>query len=117
MVGAGGLIGSVARYLVVVWLSGDGSARFPLGTFTVNIVGCFLIGLIAGFTERFELSPELRLTLAAGFCAGFTTFSSFAFENIRLLQNKDYLTFALYTILSFALGLLATLGGITLARD
>jgi CrcB protein len=82
----------------------------------VNILGCLLIGVIAGLTERFNILPEYRLFLAAGICAGFTTFSSFAFENVSLLQENAYLTFGLYTVLSFVLGIAATILGLALTR-
>ena len=90
---------------------------FPYGTFAVNIVGCLAIGLVYGLAERFEwFSADLRLFLATGFCGGFTTFSSFAYENIELLQDKDYLTFGAYSALSVALGLGAAVLGLSLAK-
>ena len=116
VVGFGGLIGSVARYLAVVFITDNSSTRFPLGTFIVNIVGCLLIGVLSGLSERYELLPEWRLFFAAGICAGFTTFSSFAFENVRLLQDRDYLTFILYTVLSFTVGIAATILGLVATR-
>ena len=114
IVGIGGLVGSAARYLVVSHLTG--SSKFPYGTFTVNIVGCLLIGLLAGFADRFNWLPEWRLFLGTGICAGFTTFSSLAIENVRLLQDKDYLTFFLYTTLSFVVGMGAAILGLAFAR-
>ena len=116
LVGIGGMIGSIARYLAVVFITDKTQASFPFGTITVNSLGCLVIGVIAGLSERFNLLPEYRVFLAAGICAGFTTFSSFAFENVRLLQDKDYLTFFLYTVLSFLLGLAATILGLALTR-
>ncbi|MEK7855013.1 MAG: fluoride efflux transporter CrcB [Acidobacteriota bacterium] len=90
---------------------------FPFGTFAVNILGCLLIGMVFGLSQRHEwLSPELRMFLTVGFCGGFTTFSAFAYENIILLQEKDYLTFALYSVLSFAVCLLVTLAGLVITR-
>lgn len=116
IVGIGGFIGSVARYLAVVYLTEKASVRFPIGTFAVNILGCLLIGILAGLSERYAILPEWRLFFATGVCAGFTTFSSFAFENVRLLQDKDYLTFVLYTVASFAVGIAATIAGMVLTR-
>lgn len=111
IVGLGGMIGSIARYLAVLWLTRDGS-HFPFGTFAVNIAGCLAVGLLAGLLERYDLAEEWRSFLVIGICAGFTTFSAFAIENVRLLQEREYLTFVLYTGLSFVLGLLATVAGL-----
>lgn len=110
------MVGSIARYLTVAYLTDKTQTSFPIGTFTVNIVGCLLIGVIAGLSERFNLLPEYRVFLTAGICAGFTTFSSFAFENVSLLQDRDYITFFLYTALSFVLGMAATILGLFVTR-
>lgn len=117
LVGAGGFLGSIARYLIAIWLTKHFPSAFPYGTFTANILGCLLIGVVYGLGQRYEwLTPELRLFIATGFCGGFTTFSSFTLENIVLLQNSNYLTFAIYAISSFTVGLLAVFGGITLTK-
>lgn len=117
LVGIGSMLGGVSRYLAAFFLTRPLPSAFPYGTFAVNIVGCLVIGLIYGFAERFNwFSPDLRLFLATGFCGGFTTFSSFAYENVQLLQDKDYLTFAAYSGGSFALGLLAAFIGLSLAK-
>jgi CrcB protein len=94
LVGIGGLFGSIVRYLVASSITKTITSAFPYSTFAVNIVGCLIIGIIFGLSERFDWLPEWRFFLATGFCGGFTTFSSFAYENILLLQDKDYLTFA-----------------------
>lgn len=117
LVGFGGFLGSIARYLTAVWLTKHFPSAFPYGTFAANILGCLLIGIIFGLGQRFAWpSPEIRLFLITGFCGGFTTFSSFTLENIVLLQNSNYVTFAIYAISSFAIGLLAVFGGITLTK-
>ena len=117
LVAIGSMVGGVARYLCALGLARSTTGAFPYGTFAVNVVGCLLIGLVYGCAERFEwFSPDLRLFLATGFCGGFTTFSSFAYENIELLQDKDYLTFAAYSCLSFILGLGAAYVGVLLAK-
>lgn len=117
LVGAGGFLGSIARYLTEVWLIKHFPFAFPYGTFAANISGCLLIGVVFGLGQRFEwLTPELRLFLATGFCGGFTTFSSFILEYSILLQNTNYLTFDIYAINSFAVGLLSVFGGITLTK-
>ncbi len=117
LIAIGGLLGSVARYLSMVYMTRFFPSPFPFGTFAVNIVGCLIIGVVYGLSLRFIwLTPEWRLLLATGFCGGFTTFSAFALENVQLLQQSNYSTFALYSISSFALGLGAVFMGITLTR-
>lgn len=116
-VGIGGMLGSIARYVMALYLSRTFPSAFPYGTFAVNIAGCLVIGIVYGISERFHwLTPEWRFFLATGFCGGFTTFSSFAYENILLLQDKDYLTFAAYAVLSFVLCLIAVFAGLLLTR-
>lgn len=118
LVGVGGMLGSILRYLASHFIHAAVPSAFPYGTFVVNVLGCLLIGIVFGLSERNEwLSLELRLFLAVGVCGGFTTFSAFAYENIILLQEKDYLTFALYSVLSFVVCLLATLAGLAITRS
>jgi len=112
LVGIGGFIGSVARYLTAVYLQTNNAHAFPWGTFLVNITGSLLIGLFYGLSERGNLlSPEVRLMLVVGFCGGFTTFSSLTNEAYTLLQGNEWLKLSLYTALSFFLGLLAVFIG------
>ncbi|KXB97118.1 MAG: hypothetical protein AA908_08715 [Chlorobi bacterium NICIL-2] len=117
LVGLGGMVGSIARYLVAVALSQRLPLGFPYGTFTVNIVGCFLIGVILGLVGRGgALAGELRLLLATGFCGGFTTFSSFTYEIIELVEANHALLAVLYVLFSLLLGLLAAVAGLALTR-
>ncbi|MGI8583889.1 MAG: fluoride efflux transporter CrcB [Chitinophagaceae bacterium] len=109
----GGAIGSSMRYVVGVWFSKHEQYNFPFSTFTVNIVGCFLIGLFYALSERYNwFSQEWRLFFITGFCGGLTTFSAFAYENLKLLQQGNTTLFVLYAVGSFALTLLAVLAGI-----
>jgi CrcB protein len=117
LVGIGGLLGSVARYLVAIALAGQTAGIFPFATLAVNIVGCFLIGLIFAFADRGNLlTPEWRIFLTTGFCGGFTTFSTFSYESLRLLQDGEYLYVAAYVLISVIVGLAATFLGIVLVR-
>jgi CrcB protein len=105
-------LGGVARYLVQKVFIDLGYTSFPAGTFVVNILGCFLIGLFNALAEKNSLlSPEWRLALTTGFCGGFTTFSTFANENMNLLHNGDYFYFILYILLSVVLGIGAVILG------
>lgn len=96
----GGGLGSISRYLISQLVNTHFNTNFPLGTFTVNIVGCFLIGVIMALSEKFNLSNAWVLLLSTGFCGGFTTFSTFSYENNLLLRSGDYLGLMAYTILS-----------------
>lgn len=80
---------------------------FPWPTFIVNIIGCFLIGLFYHYSERWGLTPEVRLLLTTGLCGGFTTFSTFCYEGVTLINSGYYGTYALYLVGSIVLGLVA----------
>ena len=115
IIGSGSFIGGVARYIVSRFIQNGIISSFPFGTIVVNIIGCFLIGLIYGISERGNMmNAEWRIFLTVGFCGGFTTFSTFAYENVSLLRDGNFFLFALYTSLSVFLGLLAIyLGNMT----
>ena len=115
IIGSGSFIGGVLRFLTARFVQNSLISSFPYGTFVVNILGCFLIGLFYGISERGDLmSDQWRLFLTVGFCGGFTTFSTFANENVSLLRDGNFFYFALYTSLSVFLGLTATyLGNLT----
>ena len=114
---AGSGLGGVLRYLVQKLFVDAGYVNFPTGTFVVNILGCFLIGLFNALAEKNNLiSTELRLALTTGFCGGFTTFSTFANENMNLLRNGDYTYFSLYIIFSVMLGIGAVILGINTVK-
>jgi CrcB protein len=117
LVGLGGGIGSIARYLCQRWFNENYPHPFPWGTFTVNLTGCFLIGIIYAASEKAAvLSPQTRLLLITGFCGGFTTFSTFAFENMNLLRAGDGIYFLIYIIASVVLGIAAVFGGIAIMK-
>jgi len=108
----GGGIGAAARY----WLSGTiartSGIAFPLGTITVNIVGCFLIGfLMTSFENRFLVTPSLRLFLTIGILGGFTTFSTFGYETIAMVKDAEFFYAAVNVLLSMVMCLAATYAG------
>jgi fluoride exporter len=118
LVGIGGFVGSIARYLVSILLAGYASTVFPFATLIVNLAGCFLIGLLFALSERGNiLSPEWRIFLTTGFCGGFTTFSTFSYESLRLMNDGEYLYMALYVLISVIIGLAATYIGILIVRS
>jgi len=91
LIAAGGALGSVARYAFSTALLRLSGSLFPIGTFGVNLVGCFVFGMIAGATEqRVQLAPEVRVFLLVGVLGGFTTFSSYAFESFSLLRDGQF---------------------------
>ena len=117
LIGLGGFIGSIARYLTTVYFTKHFPSSFPFGTLSVNIIGCFLIGIIYGLSERYSwLTPEWRFFLATGVCGGFTTFSAFALENFQLVKSGQYLTFIIYSGSSYVLGILAVFLGLILTK-
>ncbi len=112
----GGGLGSVLRFFIGKFLNNPESGM-PYGTFLVNILGSLLIGIILGLAAKNDtLSQNQTLLLATGFCGGFTTFSTFAYENQAFLKSGDFMSFAVYTILSFAIGFLAVFLGLYLAK-
>ena len=113
LVGFGGMIGSVLRYLTAHFIRAN---SFPYATFTVNMVGSLLIGAIMGYAARQENFTNWRLFLATGICGGFTTFSAFAWENLELLNQQRYGSFLLYSGGSLALGLAAVTFGYWLTK-
>lgn len=110
-VALGSAIGGVARYLMT-FLVQPRNVAFPFGTLAVNIVGCFLIGVIAQYSlGQGRLSPEMRVLLISGFCGGFTTFSTFSFEGLELIQAGAWPRAALYALTSVGVGLAAVWAG------
>jgi len=116
LVFVGGGFGSILRYVIGKWLNSPASG-IPYGTFAANIIGSLLIGIILGLAAKNEsLTPDQTLLLASGFCGGFTTFSTFAYEAHVFLKDGNFVHFALYAIASFVLGFLAVFFGMHLVK-
>ncbi|MBL4939693.1 MAG: fluoride efflux transporter CrcB [Lutibacter sp.] len=116
LVFVGGGFGSVSRYFLGKWLNNFENA-IPYGTMLSNVLGSLLIGLILGyFAKTSNISESQSLLLATGFCGGFTTFSTFAYENHLYLKNGDYLNFLPYTLGSLILGFSAVFLGLYISK-
>jgi fluoride exporter len=117
LVALGGGIGSAARYLVGGWFASRFGPAFPYGTFFINISGSFIIGFFLALAqERLSLSPSWRLFFAVGFVGGYTTFSTFEYESVRLFQDRELLLGALYMVGSVVTGAFAVVAGIALGN-
>ncbi|MDR3590902.1 MAG: fluoride efflux transporter CrcB [Negativicutes bacterium] len=117
VVAVGGSIGAALRYVTSAWAAERFGGDFPYGTLIVNVVGCFIIGaFMVLVTERVIANPYWRLLVAVGFVGGLTTFSSFGYETLKLVEDAQ-LQWALYNILAnFILGFFATWLGMSIAR-
>lgn len=116
-VAAGGAAGSALRYLISTVIHKQYPHFYPYGTFSVNVLGCLLIGLLMGLIDSQKLiNPQLQLLLTAGFCGSFTTFSTFAYEaNLLVLQQKPVQSI-LYIALSVVVGMLLAYAGYRLTK-
>jgi len=117
-VGLGGGVGSLARYVTGIAMVQRFGPGFPYGTLTINVVGCFVIGVVSqlALTRAFGMTPNLRLFLTVGVLGGFTTFSTFAYETVTLAGEGAPTLGALYIAASVGLGTIAAFAGIVLTR-
>ena len=116
LIGSGGFIGSVLRYVVSQSVQNKFLSSFPYGTMSVNIIGSLFIGIVYGLVEKGNLSPEARLFLATGILGGFTTFSAFTLDALNLLQEGLWLESISYILLSVVLGVVAAFLGIFIIK-
>ena len=117
LIAVGSCIGGVSRFLCQQFVQKHFPSSIPLGTLSVNIIGCFIIGIIYGLANKSNIiSPELRIFIATGFCGGYTTFSSFAYENISLIQEGEFYYMGLYILLSLVVGFAAVYAGILFTK-
>lgn len=117
LAGAGGFIGTCCRFLTNRLYLTYFKTSLPVATFTVNILGCLIVGLILGLLNKAGIgSPKLNAFLVVGFCGGFTTFSTFSYETFTLGMNGEAITSLLYVIASIVLGLIAVWLGIVISQ-
>jgi fluoride exporter len=118
-VAVGGAIGSVARFWLTAAMTALTGPRFPWGTLLINVLGSFVIGLVAGITlapARIGMHPDVRIFLMTGVCGGFTTFSAFSLQTLELMQTGDVVPAFAYTVGSVVFCVLATYCGWRLGR-
>lgn len=115
-IGAGSFIGGVSRYVLSIMIQNKAFSTFPFGTLTVNLLGCFLIGLVYGLSEKGNISPDWRLFMATGVLGGFTTFSAFSNETIGMLREGQVLFAFSYVFASVVFGLALTFIGILMTK-
>lgn len=111
----GGALGSALRYSLGGWIQAVAGPGFPWSTFLVNVTGSFLIGLVLRFSLEGAISPEARLFLAVGLLGGYTTFSTFSWETLTLVQNGEWFKAFWYAAGSMALGFSAVFTAYRLA--
>ena len=117
VISLGGVLGANARYLLGNWVAARYGTSFPYGTMLINVSGSFVIGFfLVLITERFVVHPNWRLFFAVGFLGAYTTFSTFSFESITLIQGGSWLLGLANIVGSVVLGLVAVLTGMALAR-
>jgi CrcB protein len=111
------MAGSISRYLLQQAVLRHYTTIFPLGTFVVNMIGSLLIGVIFGLAERYDwMTQEWRILLAIGFCGSFTTYSTFAFDNLQLLRDANYTHLIWYVLLSLSISIFFVWMGFILSR-
>lgn len=114
LVGLGGAIGSILRYIISKILNEQVSSSFSWGTFAVNIIGCFIIGAVTSYAQKHGISSETKLLLTTGLCGGFTTFSTFSLENIQLIDTNQNPSSLIYIVSTLFCCLLTTYCGLKL---
>jgi CrcB protein len=116
-VGLGGALGSIARYTVGLWVYERLGTRFPYGTLLINLSGCFIIGFaLTVLDAHLALPHEWRLAIPIGFVGAYTTFSTFEYETLRLVQNGQGALAFLYVALSLLVGFAAVWAGVAAGR-
>lgn len=116
-VAVGAALGGVSRHYLTVFVQQRAGAGFPVGTLVINVTGSFLLGLVMRYALQTDaISPEARSFLATGFCGGYTTFSAFSYETVKMLEDGEYGRAGLYVGASVVVALLATVLGFAAAQ-
>jgi fluoride exporter len=116
VIGSGSFIGGISRYLLSQLIHTRYTTEFPIGTLGVNILGCFLIGLFFGLSEKLNFAHEWQLFLITGILGGFTTFSAFSNETFSLMRDGQIWIALSYILLSVVFGIVATFLGFSLIK-
>jgi CrcB protein len=117
-VGAGGFLGAITRYLLSMFIDGRVATSFPVATLVINVTGSFVLGTLAGALEfATSVPPEVRLTLGVGFLGAYTTFSTFSYETLRLVEAGEAPLAIAYVAASVTAGFAAALLGLALGRS
>jgi CrcB protein len=114
MVFLGGMVGAPLRFLTDKAVQSRHDSVFPWGTFAINVSGAFILGAIAAATAHHHLAPNLSLLLGTGFCGGLTTFSTFSYETVRLMEDGSLAEAGFNAVGSLAVGLAAAALGFAL---
>jgi len=118
IIGLGGFLGAIARYMVALWIGQRWGRIFPLGTFAVNVSGSFLISLLMSlFAEKYMVNPQVRLFLVVGFIGAYTTFSTFEYETGNLVKDGEWSIALANVILSVIAGFMALKLGEFIAKS
>ncbi len=112
----GSAMGGAMRYWISGWVQQFNNTKFPAGTFTVNLLGCFLLGMILEAASKSNDTFQIKILLITGFCGGFTTFSAFSLENLELIRNGNLTMAIVYAFTSVLMGIFAVWGGIALLK-
>jgi CrcB protein len=116
-VGLGGFLGANARYLFGLWIAAHVGTSFPYGTFVINVSGSFVLGIMMGLLDAHVLAPAVRLSLAIGFIGAYTTFSTFTYETLRLIEDGSLLLATANVLGSVVFGMLAAVAGLAAGRS
>jgi len=116
-IGLAGAVGALARFAVGTWTQDHVSNTFPAGTFLVNVLGCFIFGVVWSLAQEERISQDLRLILLAGFAGAFTTFSTYIFDAVQLYGSQSWRALVLSFLGQLLLGALAMVLGLRLGRN
>ena len=118
LIAAGGMAGSLCRYLLYTLVSKNIDHLFPAATFIINASGCLLIGMLWGFSQKHNgMHQDLQALLMIGFCGAYTTFSAFTLENLQLIEKGHFLMALSYAVVSVVTGILLTYAGFWMIKQ